>query len=239
MKCISCNYEHEENFCPNCGEKSNVDKITFSAMSRNAFLAITNMDKGFLYNLKHLTLNPRKTILDYISGKRKAIYNPILFLLVCITLYIIIENQFDFITANSGKVEFLESDNVVRKKSKSIGYNAGKFISEYLKYFWMFTIFLLANTTKLLFKRFNYAEHLAISAFIIGYSTLIGIIGYFIFHWVIILNPLVYLTMSILIYNVFKGRDDKIATFILAGSCLFLFLIQFFIIVLGLGFLNS
>lgn len=239
MKCISCNYEHEENFCPNCGEKSNVDKITFTSMLRSTFLSITNMDKGFLYNLKHLTLNPRNTILDYISGKRKAIYNPITFLLISITIYIIITDQLWNTSEKIVSEEINRTDPIAHNKLKEIANNAGYIIHKYLKYFWIFTIILLANTTKLIFRRFNYAEHLTISAFIIGYATLVGLIGFFIFDWILIFNPIVFLTILFLVYKFFNNKNEKILHFIMACLSLFLFFIQFFIIIFGAGLLAS
>ena len=73
MKCISCELNHNEQYCPNCGERNGVERITISTILGSTFSTITNMDKGFLFNLKSLFLKPRKITTDYISGKRKGI----------------------------------------------------------------------------------------------------------------------------------------------------------------------
>lgn len=57
MNCISCNHEHDENFCSNCGEKKNIDKITFTSMINFAFLSVANINKVFLFNLNFNTVS--------------------------------------------------------------------------------------------------------------------------------------------------------------------------------------
>ena len=54
MICLSCDNDHNENFCPDCGEKSGVKKITFSSTIEDALSGLINMDRGFLFNLKSL-----------------------------------------------------------------------------------------------------------------------------------------------------------------------------------------
>ena len=85
MICISCHTEHNENFCPNCGERAGVKKITFRSTIEDAFSTLTNMDKGFLFNIKALVINPQKLTTDYLIGKRRGILNPISFLIISIS----------------------------------------------------------------------------------------------------------------------------------------------------------
>ena len=63
MNCVSCHNVHDEKYYPNCGEKSGIQRITLRSMIEDTFSSITNMDRGFLYNLKTLTLNPKKITL--------------------------------------------------------------------------------------------------------------------------------------------------------------------------------
>ncbi len=94
MICISCHTEHNENFCPNCGERAGVKKISFRSTMEDAFASLTDMDKGFLFNIKALAINPQKLITVYLMGKRKGILNPISFLIISISLYLVIESIF-------------------------------------------------------------------------------------------------------------------------------------------------
>ena len=70
MICLTCETAHQGNFCPNCGERAGVPKITFRSMFREAFSTVTNMDKGILFNLKYLSTKPKQLITKYLAGKR-------------------------------------------------------------------------------------------------------------------------------------------------------------------------
>ena len=92
MICISCGYEHDEKFCPNCGEKRDTKKITFQSLLKTSISGIIDMDRGFLLNVKELFLSPRKMIIEYIKGRRKGIFNPLSYLILTTTFYIIIDS---------------------------------------------------------------------------------------------------------------------------------------------------
>ena len=228
MICISCDKEHNEKFCPNCGEKSKVKRISFSSMIKDAFSAITEMDKGFLYNLKNLTINPHLFISSYIKGKRKGVYNPISFLLLSVVIYLAVDSFFKVpsikeLTDNSSRIH-------------TAAYKTGKFMSTYLKYFWVLSIIWLATSTKIVFRKYNYAEHLTIASFIIGYATLASIIPLVIFKWqILIYNPVVYIVIFWMIYQLFINKRYKSETFFLSILCLLLFFFQLVLILVGIG----
>ena len=182
MICISCNEEHDGNFCPNCGEKAQVPKITFRSILNDAARTVTNMDKGFLFNIKNLFFAPKTVVIDYLQGKRKKIFNPISFLIISVTIYIIGESFF--------KVQ--GESTPIDSKIYSIGYEAGKFIQSYFKYFWILSIIWLSISTRLIFGKYNFAEHLAINAFVVGQTTLVGLIWFLIFRTSLFFNPIVY-----------------------------------------------
>lgn len=233
MTCISCNTIHNSNFCPNCGEKSGTKTITFNSIIENAFSTITNMDKGFLFNLKMLFVNPRKFITDYILGKRMGIINPISFLIISISIYLIIEIIFKLPKEQHDHVNKL----VISEKGYEIGRAGGKFIHEYFKYFWIFSILLFANATKIIYRKYSYIEHVAISSFIIGQATLLSIIGFIFFKTPLIFNPILYLTIFILTYFIFNEGKDKFESLLLACTSLIFFIIQLFAFILFLGVL--
>ena len=220
MICINCDYEHNGNFCSNCGEKANVPTITFSSILKDAFAKITNMDKGFFFNVKSLLLNPNKIITDYILGKRKNIFNPISFLLISITIYLIANS---FITPSE--------KSAIDSKAYSYGLEAGRFMKYYSKYFWILSIIWLSFATKLVFQKYNYAEHLTINSFIIGQATLIGLITKFRFH-TLLLNPIIYMVIIWMIFQMFKVEDHKYTSLFLSILTTILFFIQLVVIIL-------
>ncbi|TCP26810.1 uncharacterized protein DUF3667 [Tenacibaculum skagerrakense] len=235
MICISCNYEHSEKFCPNCGEKTGTPKITFSSTVETTFATITNMDKGFLYNLKNLTLKPKATIEKYLRGKRKGIFNPISFLVISISVYLVVES---LLKANNIVSE--EQVNMIKDQtSYKIGSSAGRFIKDYLKFFWIFSVVPLSILTKLFFKQHNFAEHITINSFVLGHVTLIiGLLSFLIFRFSILFNPFIYLGLLWYIHRVFYDAKNKWDSLLKSLTIIFLFLIMLLLIITIIGLLK-
>jgi hypothetical protein len=235
MICINCENDHNNKFCPECGEKVEVPKITFSSIFAEGFSRITTMDKGLLFNLKNLLLNPKRIVIDYINGKRKSIFNPISFLLICITIYLIGES---FLQAE----KLVDTNTIEKMKSNkifSIGFEAGKFIESYFKYFWILSVLWLSFATKLCFGRFSFAEHLAINSFIIGQTTLFALIGYLVLKVPLLYNPVVFILTSWMLYQVFKKKKKDLDAIILSISSVLLFFIQLFLLTISIGIARS
>lgn len=229
MACINCDNEHSEKFCPNCGEKAGVPKITFSSLFTNFFSTLTNMDKGFLFNLKNLFLNPHQIINDYIGGKRKNIFNPISYLFIAVTIYLLVDS-FLHVSTDSTRMD---------NKMYSIGYEAGKFIQNYFKYFWILSVFWLSIPTKLFFPKFNFVEHLAINSFVIGQATLVGTVLFAVFKISLTLNPVIYCFIIWMLYQVYKNKGVKSNIIFQAIAAVFLFFIELFLFALLIGWIRS
>lgn len=229
MKCITCDFEHTENYCAQCGEKSGSKKITMSSLVADAFSSITNMDKGILFNIKTLILNPRKIATDYIAGKRKEILNPISFLIVSVSIYLIVLAIFKVTK------ETVAVDKAHIPKLQEAGTSVGLFIRTNLKYFWILTILPLGLALKLIHKQYNYLEHVAISSFIIGQATLIGIISYVVFRFPLIFDPVVYAVILWLLYKIFKTTHDTMGSFLMAIAVMIVFIMQLILILSTIG----
>lgn len=228
MECINCKTDHQEAYCPACGQKTAVPRITFKSLSESALSTVTNMDRGFLQNIKELIMHPRGLVLDYLAGKRKGIYNPVSFLIITVTTYLIAESLLHTPVQGSGKESELYT----------LGYEAGPFIKLNLRYFWILSIVWLSISNKLMFGKFNLAEHLTISSFIVGQATIVGILSLLIFNWILVFNPLVYLTMFLLLLQIFKSKGDKLEWVIKSIFSMLLFLLQLFILVIVAGYIR-
>ncbi|WP_282043147.1 DUF3667 domain-containing protein [Winogradskyella flava] len=231
MICRSCNQEHNNNFCPNCGEKRDVEKITLTSMMSYAFVSVTNMDKGFLLNLKMLLLKPQRITSEYLNGKRKGILNPISFLILSVTLYLVVLELFK-IPKKPSDISKLPSRTL--ETLGNMSYKAGQFIRTYLKFFWILAIIPLGLAQKLIFRKYNFTEHLAISSFIIGQATLVGIISYLILRWPLIFDPVIYIMITWMVYRVFR-TNNKLDSLLLAFVVLFLFILQLILITFLIG----
>lgn len=232
MICISCGKEHNENYCSNCGEKSYNSPISFVTFIKDSFSLITNMDKGFLFNIKALLINPKKLIYSYINGKRKGIFNPISFLFINITIYLIVANFLKVPKTTNHSDIYLTNDSI-----KPVTYQIGVFIRTYLKYFWIFSIVPLAISLKLFFRKYNFMEHLAISCFIIGQATIAAIISHICFRLPLIFDPIVYLLIIFQTYRIFK-TSDKTESFLMALANIFVFIFLLISIVIFIGIIK-
>jgi hypothetical protein len=232
MICISCQHEHNDNYCLNCGEKNGVKKITFSTVIEDALSTVTNMDKGFLFNIKSLLCRPQKIITDYINGKRKGILNPTSFLIITVSLYLVV------ITFFKPPITAKEIDDAAKSEVRNVIVEVGFFLRTYIKYFWILSIIPLALSTKLMFRKYNYVEHLAISSFIMGMSTLFAVFSYLIFKFPLIFDPIVYLSMLWLTFRIFKDNSEKIVSVLLAVLVLLSFIIQGVLVLIVIGLLK-
>ena len=233
MTCISCKTEHSFDYCPNCGEKSGTKKITLRSISEDIFSTITAMDRGVLFNVKSLLLRPQAFITEYILGKRRGVLNPISFLVISISLYLIIESMLRVPIANPESKLIPESD------LQKVGFAAGKQIAIYFKYFWILCIIPLSTSTKLIFGRYNFTEHLAINSFILGQATLLGLISFLIARIELPVNPLVYLLILWMVFRVFLKPKEKYDTLLMSLGVILLFISQVFVIVIGIGMITA
>ena len=233
MKCISCGKVHTENFCPDCGERADVKKITFTSLIEDTFSTVANMDRGFLYNLKALTIKPQQITLDYIRGKRKGVFNPISYLLLSISIYLIIVTIFD------ESKEIVTKDEEIKRGLHLVFYETGRFIRQYIKYIWILTIIPLSISMKLIYGRFSFVEHLFISSFIIGHATLFSVISYLIGGTILIADPVLYLVIFWQVFMLFNLHSHSLASLLYSVSVLFSFFVQLIIIVLFMGIFRA
>jgi len=228
MNCISCGAEHSSKYCPECGEKGNVVPITFGSILGSVLSTISNMDRGFLYNVKHLTLRPQRFIDEYLNGRRKGIFNPISFLIIVVTLYLIWD-------ATHRQPERNISNDPSLEEATEIGLRTAMFILTYFKYFWMLSVVWIGLATKLLFGRLNLAEHFVIAAFIMGYATLAVLLVSFFKPMAILYNPVTYLVMMVMLFRVFKRENVSVVVGLLKTVLvMLLFGIQLFATIIAL-----
>ena len=130
------------------------------------FKSIFNFDKGILFVLKSMLLDPKAFCASYLNGKRKKGLNPITFLFVSITIILILDYLFNFSDpAVTVELNVEEGDKMAVLK---------KFVKDNIKYILLFMVLPLAYSAKLIFKKYNYAEHIVISSYILGFTLLIS-----------------------------------------------------------------
>jgi hypothetical protein len=84
--CLNCGGEFEGKFCPECGQKSDVQPITWRSVLHEFWVRLLNVDKGYWFTLGRLLTQPGAAVSAYIAGKRVNFVKPVQFLFVLIAL---------------------------------------------------------------------------------------------------------------------------------------------------------
>ncbi|MBW1293961.1 DUF3667 domain-containing protein [Aquimarina litoralis] len=223
-KCLNCGTEYKGNFCPECGQKGTVDKITLSFLVNDFLSRFMDIDKGILFNIKHLTLYPQKTIFNYLLGKRKNVLNPVSYALIATSLYLLISSQFELNWINTTNLEKYKGE--IYDNS----YEAGKIIGTYTKFFWLLNILFLSVFSRLFFKKFSFLEHLAMNCFIHGHATILGILTFIPFRLPVVYDPFVFLYIIILNFMIFQKKGDRFEIAVAAFFSVFFSYLLFYTI---------
>ena len=169
--CQNCNETLTGVFCSNCGQQKfkRIDKKYILDEFQEIFL---QMNKGFLFSVKNIIINPGKTARGFIDGKRVNHYKPILLTFVL-----------------SGIATFLSYSILDLQKVMSAYYSEKHLdsklmsdlmtiLSSYNSIVMMLLIPFFAITTKIAFRKWghNYYEHIVMNSYILSYYTLISII---------------------------------------------------------------
>jgi len=90
--CLSCGQPFKGNYCPNCGQKASVKRLTVSVLLKEFFHFFTHLENGFLFTTWNFIIRPGISSLNYIAGKRKEYQPPVSYFLIWTGLYILIHN---------------------------------------------------------------------------------------------------------------------------------------------------
>ncbi len=88
MNCKNCNthLRLEYRFCPVCGAKTEVRRITFKALTTDFVDRVFNLDNSVVRTFTGLFVKPEAVIDGYLSGLRKRYLNPVSYLGIALTL---------------------------------------------------------------------------------------------------------------------------------------------------------
>jgi hypothetical protein len=207
MKCLNCENEFEGKFCNQCGQKSSVKKISLSGIFSETFRIITNTDRGLFYNFINLSRRPKTVIDNYVSGKRKPIFQPIQYAILGVTLLTLIDHYYGTGIKTLGDaartVEAMDDTSPYK-----IGMGYGKLIRGNLKFALLLLIFFFAVPARMFHNRYNFAEHLAIQALILGHAAFITILCFPLINLTILANPVFFLSVFLMNFFIFYRKKE-------------------------------
>ena len=120
--CLNCGNEFNGNFCPNCGQKATIKRLTISGLVEDTIHFFTHLEKGFLYTTWNFFVRPGNTSLNYLRGKRKKYQPSVSYFLIWTGLYILVHNsiinhyRFRFSEVNIAQLNLEEQANILLRK---------------------------------------------------------------------------------------------------------------------------
>src|SRR5688572_23676889 len=106
MICQNCEVTFESKFCPDCGQKADIHRISIKHIIHDVVHAFTHADKGLLLLVKELLLRPGFVAREFVGGKRKKYFNPLSFLVIASALlayFSYLTGYLDALTAGSAQ----------------------------------------------------------------------------------------------------------------------------------------
>lgn len=179
--CKNCDAPVHGNFCAECGQRTSVDKVTFSETIADFWNYVFSVDAPFLVTIKMLFINPGKLLRDFLSGKRKTYYKPVAFFILMTIIYLLIRSLIDHDPFVNTTLQV--SDNSQRQllteAREYMLLNIDK-----LLFVFVFTMGLLLKL--FYYKKYSLAEFIAVSFYMIAIYTLLAILNMFFIKYV---NP--------------------------------------------------
>ena len=164
MNCKNCQtaLRLEYRFCPSCGAKTEVQRITFKALFRDFIDRFLNLDNSVVRTFTGLIVKPEAVINGYMTGLRKRYLNPISYLGIALTLsgimIFVMQRMYGTEIDFTGGAENVNPEFSRKWSNIAFDFNAVFF----LLYFPCFAIpaYLLFNRIK-----YNLAEHVVVSVY--------------------------------------------------------------------------
>ncbi|CAM4145156.1 DUF3667 domain-containing protein [Flavobacterium antarcticum] len=170
--CLNCNTEIVQNFCSNCGQKK-YKRIDRKYIWDEVQYSTVHMNKGFLYSIKNILINPGKTARTFIDGNRVNHYKPIAltFVLAGISSFI----SYKLIGLNEVMEKTMSPNETINTE----------WFHEYMSFVQTYNAFLIllmipffAVFTRWAFKAWghNYYEHVVVNSYILSYYIILNLI---------------------------------------------------------------
>lgn len=181
--CNNCNAVVTSEFCPDCGQRTSISKVTFKETFHDLIDQLFSLSAPLPTTLKMLIVNPGRLFREYLSGKRKKYYKPISFFLLATLLYIFVRWLIDF----SPFAQTIGNPSSSPVIDEALMEQARDFMFRNINNLLFFFVITLALMLKVFFyRRYMLSEYLAVSFYLAGFYTLLTTVNLFYMKYV---NP--------------------------------------------------
>lgn len=229
--CKNCNTEHSQKYCPHCGHPTQLKRIDGHYLIHE-IEHILHLEKGILFTIRALIINPGQEIRDYISDNRSKLVKPVIFIIVTSLFYSIISHFFH--------VGEMPVNNDEIKHSTTLAFI--KLIEGHYGYANIIMGVFIALWIKLIFRKFGYNlfEILVLLCFTMGMGMLIFALftlvqGLIKIELIQVGSIIAYIYCARMIAEFF-GKKDAI-NYLKALLAYILGMITFYVLVFALGYL--
>lgn len=225
MTCVNCSTEVSSTYCPTCGQRQTVRRLSVKEGWNDFWARIYGFDGMFPRTLRDITIRPGIASRKYIEGNRVAYYGPVGYFFLMITLMYLVASLF-----NIDVMEFMKSgsDLGITPKAKigsgqeHFSQSMLKLMSDNLKLFSFMMIPIFAFCSRFLFFRkqgLNYVEHMVLPFFVQGHVYWISIFslilyavsGHFLPTWIQLLITIIFTSYA---YANLFAEQGKIKSFL-------------------------
>ncbi|HEY3387127.1 MAG TPA: DUF3667 domain-containing protein [Saprospiraceae bacterium] len=159
--CKNCGLPVENEYCSHCGQKIMIPRISFGSVLHEIFHFFTHLEKGFLFTSRQLLLDPGRTIISYIDGKRKKYQPPVSYFLIWTTIFILTLYLFEKIFGENRVINY--NDYFGPGSTTNYAISHLSIMLTMIIPFQAFYLYLLITK-----QRYNYFETLVAGIFAIG-----------------------------------------------------------------------
>jgi Protein of unknown function (DUF3667) len=207
-KCINCSADTASKFCPDCGQRAAVKRITFREGWNDFWARIYGFDGMFPKTLRDLTIRPGKASLLFINGNRVKYYGPVGYFFLMITLLYLVGSLLDvsiieFMKSNSKQTNFAPAK--AGSGQEKVLEAMVQYMADNLKLITFIFIPVQAFVSRFLFFRksnLNYIEHTILPFYVQGHVYWLSVFS-LIYHKLFgaFINPVLTIFLSLFYFG--------------------------------------
>jgi hypothetical protein len=162
--CKNCNYTFESQYCGQCGQDSHTHQINAHFLWHDIQHGFLHFDKGILFTLKELFTRPGFSIKEYLNGKRVKHFKPVSLIIILAGIWGLLYHYMP--------VSIQENVN----EKATTGVKVIHWLRDHSSIAELINLPFYALASYLVFKTYNYWEHVVINAFLIAQKTVLSIV---------------------------------------------------------------